>query len=288
MEENVFLDEAELKRLMVQGRLLSEYEQPIYQKVIDERDGLTLLDVGCNNGWKTKERFSDKNFKKIIGIDCLDALVEQAREKLGNEVFSFYACDVASEAFVKKLRKIMKKENIRAFDIIHCSFMLMHTKTPGDILKRLKGFLAPGGKLIVIEPDDSESVMTPDSDGVFNAFLEVLSTDPYAGKRTMGGELTQLFTEGGYGDITLECAEIGASGKEIEKKESIFDTFCSYLPEDLVLLRKQDEENEAYRNGWEWVQNNFDRLRQQMTDEETTISMGVKIYTCGGGGKNED
>ncbi len=280
MEQNVFLDEVELKRLMVQGRLLSEYEQPIYQKVIDGRKGLTLLDVGCNNGWKTKERFSDKNFKKIIGIDCLDQLVDQARERFGNEVLSFYACDVATEDFTEKLQQIMQKENIHAFDIIHCSFMLMHTKEQEDILKRLKTFLAPGGKLIAIEPDDSTSYMNPDPDGIYKEFLQVLSADPYAGKRNMGAELPGLFSNSGYTDIQLECSEIASSGNEITKKEHIFDTFCAYLLEDLILLR-QDAEGDAYQKEWEWVQKNLDKLRQLMTDEASTVSMGVKIYTCG-------
>ncbi len=280
MEQNVFLDEVELKRLMIQGRLLSEYEQPIYQKVIDGRKGLTLLDVGCNNGWKTKERFSDKNFKKIIGIDCLDQLVDQARERFGNDVLSFYACDVATEEFTEKLRQIMQKENIRAFDIIHCSFMLMHTKEQEDILKRLKTFLAPGGKLIVIEPDDSTSYMNPDPDGIYKEFLQVLSADPYAGKRNMGAELPGLFSNSGYTDIQLECSEIASSGNEITKKEHIFDTFCAYLLEDLILLR-QDAEGNSYQTEWEWVQKNLDKLRQLMTGEASTVSMGVKIYTCG-------
>ncbi len=280
MEQNVFLDEVELKRLMIQGRLLSEYEQPIYQKVIDGRKGLTLLDVGCNNGWKTKERFSDKNFKKIIGIDCLDQLVDQARERFGNDVLSFYACDVATEEFTEKLRQIMQKENIHAFDIIHCSFMLMHTKEQEDILKRLKTFLAPGGKLIVIEPDDSTSYMNPDPDGIYKEFLQVLSADPYAGKRNMGAELPGLFSNSGYTDIQLECSEIASSGNEITKKEHIFDTFCAYLLEDLILLR-QDAEGNSYQTEWEWVQKNLDKLRQLMTGEASTVSMGVKIYTCG-------
>lgn len=280
MEQNVFLDEVELKRLMIQGRLLSEYEQPIYQKVIDGRKGLTLLDVGCNNGWKTKERFSDKNFKKIIGIDCLDQLVDQARERFGNDVLSFYACDVATEDFTEKLQQIMQKENIHAFDIIHCSFMLMHTKEQEDILKRLKTFLAPGGKLIAIEPDDSTSYMNPDPDGIYKEFLQVLSADPYAGKRNMGAELPGLFSNSGYTDIQLECSEIASSGNEITKKEHIFDTFCAYLLEDLILLR-QDAEGDAYQTEWEWVQKNLDKLRQLMTDEASTVSMGVKIYTCG-------
>lgn len=280
MEQNVFLDEVELKRLMVQGRLLSEYEQPIYQKVIDGRKGLTLLDVGCNNGWKTKERFSDKNFKKIIGIDCLDLLVEQARKQFGNEVLSFYACDVATEDFAEKLQQIMQKENIPAFDIIHCSFMLMHTKEQEEILRRLKAFLAPGGKLIAIEPDDTTSYMNPDPDGIYREFLQVLSADPYAGKRNMGAELPGLFANSGYTDIELECSEIASSGNEITKKEHIFDTFCSYLQEDLILLR-QGAEGGAYQMEWEWVQKNFEKLRQLMTGEASTVSMGVKIYTCG-------
>ena len=280
MEQNVFLDEVELKRLMVQGRLLSEYEQPIYQKVIDGRKGLTLLDVGCNNGWKTKERFFDKNFKKIIGIDCLDQLVDQARERFGNDVLSFYACDVATEDFTEKLQQIMQKENIHAFDIIHCSFMLMHTKEQEDILKRLKTFLAPGGKLIAIEPDDSTSYMNPDPDGIYKEFLQVLSADPYAGKRNMGAELPGLFLNSGYTDIQLECSEIASSGNEITKKEHIFDTFCAYLLEDLILLR-QDAEGNSYQTEWEWVQKNLDKLRQLMTGEASTVSMGVKIYTCG-------
>lgn len=280
MEQNVFLDEVELKRLVVQGRLLSEYEQPVYQKVIGGRKGLTLLDVGCNNGWKTRERFSDKNFKKIIGIDCLEELVEQAREKFGDDVLSFYACDVATEDFAEKLRQIMQRENIQAFDIIHCSFMLMHTKKQEEILRKLKAFLAPGGKLIAIEPDDSTSYMEPDPDGIYKEFLKVLSNDPYAGKRTMGAELPGLFSDSGYTDIELECTEIASSGNEIAKKEHIFDTFCSYLQEDLILLR-QGAEDDAYRKEWEWVEKNFDRLRQLMTDEASTVSMGVKIYTCG-------
>ena len=82
MENAVFSDLAEVERLAIQGRLLSGYEQPVYQKVISERCGLTLLDVGCNNGWKTKTRFSDQKFRKIIGIDCLKPLVEQAKKEL--------------------------------------------------------------------------------------------------------------------------------------------------------------------------------------------------------------
>lgn len=277
MGESVFLDETERKRLETQGRLLSGYEQPIYQRVIAGRSGLTLLDVGCNNGWKTKERFFNKDFQKIIGIDCLGALVERAKEKFEDEVFSFYTCDVTEENFAENLRQIMQKENVRAFDVIHCSFILLHTRKPEDILKRLKEFLTPGGKLIIIEADDTESVMHPDQDGLFRKWVEILSTDPYAGNRKMGVELPGLLSDSGYSDIKSECTKVCSSGKEKQKKEDIFEIFCSYLPEDLALLKKQ---NSRYEKEWEWAQKNFDKLHEQLTGDATEISMGVRICTC--------
>lgn len=277
MGESVFLDETERKRLETQGRLLSGYEQPIYQRVIAGRSGLTLLDVGCNNGWKTKERFFNKDFQKIIGIDCLGALVERAKEEFEDEVFSFYTCDVTEENFAENLRQIMQKENVRAFDVIHCSFILLHTRKPEDILKRLKEFLAPGGKLIIIEADDTESVMHPDQDRLFRKWVEILSTDPYAGNRKMGVELPGLLSDSGYSDIKSECTKVCSSGKEKQKKEDIFEIFCSYLPEDLALLKKQ---NSRYEKEWEWAQKNFDKLHEQLTGDATEISMGVRICTC--------
>lgn len=280
MEDAIFSGQTELERLTIQGRLLSIYEQPVYQKAISGRRGLTLLDVGCNNGWKTKTRFSADNFKKVIGIDCLRPLVEQAKQKQTDGVFSFHTCNVMKADFTETLRRIMREKAVCAFDIIHCSFILMHTEDPEEVLKRLRSFLLPGGKLIVIEADDTESNMAPDTDGLFQKFLEVLSDDPYAGRRTMGKELPQLLLNCGYTDIRCECVKVDSSGNERQKKESIFQTFCSYLPDDLLLLKKQNEKNVTYQYNLEWVQENFEKLHGQMTDDATSISMGVKIYTC--------
>lgn len=282
MEENVFSNETELKRLKVQGRLLREYEQPVCQQVLGNRKELTLLDVGCNDGRKTTDRFSEEHFSKVVGIDCLEPLIEQAQTKFGNHVFTFHACNVAAPDFSEKIKLIMQAEKIVAFDVIYCSFLLMHLKHPLEILEKLKSLLAPEGCLIIIEPDDTESYLKPDPEELFSQFLKVLAADPYAGKRNSGKELAELLQESGYSDIKLQCSEIGATGSEISKKEDIFTTFCSYLPEDLAVLKKLEPAHPVYVAGWEWVENNFEKLHRQMVSEESWVSMGVKIYTCGG------
>ena len=146
-------------------------------------------------------------------------------------------------------------------------------------MKKLRPFLAEDGKLIVIEADDMESSMVPDTKGLFQKFLELLLNDPYAGKRTIGAHLPQLLSDSGYADIKCECSKVCSSGKAKEKKEQIFETYCSFLPEDLLLLGK---ESKKYQHDWEWVNQNFDKLHEQMTGDEAVISMGVKIYTCRG------
>ena len=287
--KNVFSDKTELQRLAVQRKLLWEYEYPIYQQIIKDRENLTLLDVGCNNGNKTIERFGRKNFAKVVGVDCLEDMVAEAEELFGDDVFSFFYCDVTKERFADKIKAIMQKENIVSFDVINCSFLLMHLQEPGAVLEGLRQLLSPDGVLVVIEPDDTRSKMEPDKDNIFSQFLAILANDPYAGKRDFGSKVLGILQESGYENIELKLSEIAAHKGEVEKKENIFVTFCSYLPEDLIILREENAENAAYQEWWNWVQDNFAALRRLMTEEKTEISIGIKIYTCTcGGGQDAD
>lgn len=280
MEKTVFLEKTELERLEVQGRLLQEYEQPVYRQVIDGRTNLTLLDVGCNDGKKTKGRFSEENFSKVIGVDCLEPLIKQAEENYGDQVFSFRHCDLSIAGFEERIREIMEEKEIASFDVIHCSFLLMHLEEPVKLLTELRKFLSPEGRLIVIEPDDTENYLSPDVETLFETFLKILSMDPYSGKRVLGGELPEILKKSGYSEIELKCSEICASGKEHSKKEDIFITFCSYLPEDLELLHKENPEEQIFEENLVWVGENFEKLYLQTLSEETTVSIGVKIYVC--------
>ena len=280
--KNVFSDKIELKRLAVQRNLLWEYEAPVYQRIIQDRKNMVLLDVGCNDGRKTIERFDRKNFAKVVGLDCLTELVEEAGQAFGDDVFSFYYCDVAQENFAEAIKAIMEQEKIASFDIINCSFLLMHLEEPGRVLEGLRQFLAPEGILVVIEPEDTTSKMQPDPENIFGQFLDTLARDPYAGQRDCGNKVFGLLQQSGYKNIALQLAEITAHKGEGKKKEDIFTTFCSYLPEDMLLLQQEAAGNDAYQACQEWVQNNFADLRRLITAPETEIAFGMKIYTCGG------
>lgn len=280
--KNVYSDKTELKRLIIQGKLFSEYESPVYREIIKNRKNLSVLDVGCNNGNKTIHTFASGIFSKIIGIDCLKSMVDRANQNFADDVRNFYRCDVSAGNFSKKIKSIMKAEGIKAFDIINCSFVLMHLKNPLEVLKRLRPLLAPDGYLVIIEPDDTTSRMTPDRDKLFERFLSILSQDPYSGKRDSGSRIPSLLDEAGCKEVRLKLKEISGAEEETDKKENIFTVFCSYLPEDLLLLQKEQPDNVSYQEWWDWVQQNFESLHTQMTAQGTVISMGIKIFVAGG------
>ena len=172
---NIFDDHKEIDRLAVQNRLLKEYELPVYQRLMEGRRGLRVLDVGCNNGSKTADRFAHPSVEKIIGLEYNQDLVEEAQATYGDRWFSFYQCDVEQPDFAPKLRGWMGESQVEAFDLIHISLVLLHLAEPGRILGVLREFLDPDGQVMIIEANDAVNQLAPDPDGLFQEFMEILN-----------------------------------------------------------------------------------------------------------------
>ena len=65
-----------------------------------------------------------------------------------------------------------------------------------------------------------------------------------------------------------------------KKKEDIFTTFFSYLPDDVELLLEEDPENAEYIAFSDWLRVNYESLHRVITDNKTEIKMGLKIAAC--------
>ena len=276
----IFQDETEMRRLMVQNTLLESYEEPILAALFSSASDMTVLDVGCNDGTKTVERFSSSSVSDCIGLEFNRDLVQEAGKRYGDERFSFYRIDAEDKDFAPSLREIMTGKNIEAFDLIYLSFLLMHLKDPESYLRSLSQFLRKDGKILIIEADDSASKLNGDKGGLLGEFLEILRKDRYAGNRDVGRNIIPILRKCGYSDITVHYDAISASKGEQEKKDAIFTTFFSYLGEDVSILISCEPENAEYRSWKAWLENNYSTLREMVTDEESEISMGMKILTC--------
>ncbi len=278
----VFENNLELDRLAIQNRLLRECEEPVYRQVLAGRTGVRLLDIGCNNGSKTVDRFSGPEIARVMGLEYHGALAERAQAQYGGGRFSFYGCDVEAPDFPRRLAALMAAEGIEAFDVMYASFVLMHLKDPAAVLAALRPFLAKGGRLIVEEADDGASRLAPDEARLFQEFVRMLAEDPYSGNRQCGRQMAGWLEAGGYREIVQYPACVRAGGRQLEKKRDIFETFFSYLPQDMALLRQESPENGRYAACAAWLDRYYDELRQEALSEETTLTLGVKLITCTG------
>ena len=283
LTQAVFQQAHELDRLAVQGRLLLSCEEPIFQHIFANRTGLRVLDIGCNNGQKTIQRFSHNAVARVIGLEFNEELARQARACCNSDKFSFYQCDVEAEDFSERLTQYMQENAIAKFDVVYLSFLLMHLKRPEKLLRLLHGFLAEDGVLVVIEANDSASFLEPAGRARFDKFLEILRQDPYSGNREMGKELTNMLRTCGFGDIRFWNEALAASDQEREMKQDIFTMFFSYLAEDVQLLRQQDPKDARYLEWEAWLEENLQPLYEDIVRDGSVISMGMGILTCGRG-----
>ena len=277
---SIFENSKEIDRLAVQNRLLKEYEEPVCRRLLEGRQGVRVLDVGCNNGSKTADRFSRSGVSTVIGLEYNQTLADRAQEAYGDDRFSFYRCDVEQPEFPDQLRGWMAKHQVEAFDLIHISLVLLHLRDPGQVLRQLKQFLTPDGRLLIIEANDAENRLSSRDEHLFREFMDILGKDPFSGNRELIHTVPKLLEEQGYTGIVLENAVMGAKGHEKVKKEEMFDTFFSYLPEDVTLLREQEPENPLYLQWEEWVSQHYETLYHQIISEGTEITLGLSIYTA--------
>jgi 2-polyprenyl-3-methyl-5-hydroxy-6-metoxy-1,4-benzoquinol methylase len=96
-------------------------------------EGSNVLDLGCSTG-TTAEAIVD-----VVGtldmVDGSERYIEIARSRIPNENVRFYTA------------LIEEYEPDRGYDHIVCSHILEHVDDPVAILKRIKTWLAPGGRI---------------------------------------------------------------------------------------------------------------------------------------------
>ena len=279
----VFQEKTEMERLRVQNNLLSCYEAPVFAQLFSEGHALNVLDVGCNDGTKTVERFSLESVAHVIGLEYNEELAIKAEKLYGNKRFSFFTCDVEDQDFPKQLRAIMGEKHIDGFDVIYLSFVLMHLSDMSKLLAALRPFLKPEGKLVIIDANDSASTLTHDDTGLMNEFLNILKKDRYAGNREVGAVIRDELIACGYEDVFVWHDVIAAGAGEAEKKRAIFTMFFTFLPEDVRLLLSAEPENEEYKSWSTWLDRNYETLKQLVMQDQSEISMGIKILTCAKG-----
>ena len=156
----------------------------------------------------------------------------------------------------------------------------MHLLDGKKLLRTLEQFLKKDGVLFITESNDCASTLVPDEKNLLEQFLDILNQDKYAGRRDTGAKASGWLADFGYGNIHVWSQGISAGKEELERKNQIFQTFFSYLPEDVEILLAEEPDNRDYQEWQKWLGENYEGLRQQILSKDSEITMGMQILSC--------
>ncbi len=115
------------------------------------RSGMRLIDVGCGPGTITTGLARAVAPGEVVGIDPVEAVIEQAREHAARERLTSLRFETASAYEIP--------EPDASFDVAYMHQVLQHVARPVDLLRDTLRVLRPGGIVAVREVD--YATMTP-------------------------------------------------------------------------------------------------------------------------------
>jgi SAM-dependent methyltransferase len=159
--------------------------------------GMTLLDVGCGEGWITRELARSLAPGRVIGIDSSAEVIERARA--GGEVpdnLSFEVADLFNLGYPDG-----------SFDVGHIHQVLHHLADPAGALRALARVIRPGGLISDREGDYRAAWWYPSSAGWETwqrAFIGVGQAQGH--DLTIGRQLMRVARQAGLDDFTVSSS----------------------------------------------------------------------------------
>lgn len=183
-----------------------------------------VLDVGCFDGFGTYLRFaSHRRIETIVGIDPFGGALDRAKERYGDERFSFI--ESSFEDYPEDER----------FDVVYFSHVLQHTADPAGALAKARRLLSPGGFVVVKTVDDAAKMSYPDPEHAMSRLFDlyerhVLRQTPWTANtdRYFGRKCYTLCRQAGLSNVSAAVFVSDTVGKTLEERLELFER-CVYF-----------------------------------------------------------
>ena len=158
--------------------------------------GSRVLEVGCGVGSQTVTLAQRSPGARFTSIDVSAASLAEARRRIdqaGVTNVVLQRADIFNLPF-----------EVRSFDHVFICFVLEHLSRPVEALTILKGMLAPGGTVTVIEGDHGSAYFHPESaaaQAAIDCLVELQRRA--AGNGLIGRQLYPLMVKAGFEDVRV-------------------------------------------------------------------------------------
>lgn len=158
--------------------------------------------------------------------------------------------------------------------------IILHLKNPYKVMKTVRKYISPDGRIIVKDIDDGLNIAFPDPDGDFERTYRICDEDELSGFRHSGRQIHSLLAKIGMNRIVLEKTGLNTIGMDFSERQALFDTYFSFIREDLAILHEKYPDDENITNNLHWYEDNYDDLEEQFHSREFMFSLGFMIYTA--------
>lgn len=282
-KENFFSDEnkTEKNRLRAQQELLMKFDMPIYEKVLEGKQGLCVLDLGCGNGVALMNRLGNcKEVDKIIGIEYDRAATDSANAKYGGDKAKFYCLDVESDGFKDALLDIMDENGIDKFDFVNLLAVMSHFKSPFKVLRTVKSCCRKGATVFIRNIDDGLNICYPDEEKKFERAFSLLARCDTTGYRYSGRELFTLLKRSGYKNIRLEKTGLSSVLMDYDEKSAFFDVIFKFIRQGINRAAQSHSDDIQLSAEKRWLSEVYDDLEQEFLSDEFFVLFGFILYTA--------
>ena len=274
-------NKVEAKRLETQQKLLLEFDMPVYEKHLQGKSGLSVLDIGCGNGRALMARLGNRpEVDKIIGIEFNESFVERARADYESERVKFYQVDLEAPEFADEISRIMEENGIERFDFINVLAVVSHLKSPHHVMKALRKVAARGCTVFIRNVDDGLNFAYPDENMHFERAFNMLAKCDTTGYRYSGRELFTILQRAGYRDIVYEKMGICSASMDYSEKEAFFDTIFIFLKNSMRVTALNNPHDNEIQTENEWLLEHFDELEEKFLAPDFLANLGFVIVTA--------
>ena len=272
----------EARRLHLQGLIMREFDQPVYDQMLCGCEDLAVLDVGCGNGEVLNDRLGSRaEVSHLLGIDGDEEVLTLARQRYGSDGrFSFAACDFESRELGTVLRDYLDEHGLEGFDLVTITMVIMDLNKPYILLRTIRRYLNDGSRIFIRDIDDGLNVAYPDDDGGFRKLGSLCAALPTTGFRTSGRQVFSMLQRAGYTDIALKRSGLSTVGMDHDRRYALFMTCFGWLERGLRERLADEPGNRQYQEDLTWFEDNIDDLEESFQDPSFFYQEGFMIYTA--------
>lgn len=257
----------EVRRLKIQAANSASSDQIALDYLRDEgalHDHMVVLDAGCAYGYVARDRFAAFDcVDKILCIDNNAEVIDRAREMHADEPkMAFEVIDLEAKDFSKRFRALLDEQGIDKVDIIFSALTLHHLKDPNKVLRNLRRFLSPKGRIILRGSDDGSKLCYPKNE-LMDQIIQKSLTAEGVSDRLNGRKLFTQLADSGYHQIRIFSNMKDLSSIDFDDREALFRESFAYRSDYFTKAYERDPSDMQRRNDCEWMEAALELFEEQ-------------------------